>query len=41
MKTLLSVRVVKQWYRFPREAEEALSLELLKSRMDGALSYLV
>jgi len=33
--------VVRHWPRLPREAVAALSLEVLKARLDGALSNLV
>jgi len=32
--------VVRLWYRLPRKAVEAPSLETLKARLDGALSSL-
>jgi len=35
------MRVVKHWHRLPREAVDAPSLEVLKARLDGALSNLV
>jgi len=35
------MRVVKHWHRLPREAVAAPSLEVLKARLDGALSSLV
>ena len=35
-KKFLTVRVVRQWYRLPREA-----VDVLKARLDGALSNLV
>jgi len=35
------MRVVKHWNRLPREAVNALSLEVFKARLDGALSNLV
>ena len=34
-------RVVKHWNRLPREVVDALSLEVFKARLDGALSNLV
>ena len=34
-------RVVRHWNRLPREAVNALSLEVFKTRLDGALSSLV
>jgi len=35
------MRVVKHWNRLPREVVAACSLEVLKARLDGALSNLV
>ena len=32
------IRVVRPWNRLPREMVDALSLETLKVRLDGALS---
>jgi len=32
---------VRCWYRLPREAVDALSLEVFKTRLDGALGNLV
>ncbi|PKU39818.1 hypothetical protein llap_9876 [Limosa lapponica baueri] len=40
-KKLFSVRVVRHWNRLPREAVDAPSLEVVKARLDGALSNLV
>jgi len=40
-KEFFTVRVVKDWHRFPREAVEAPSLEPFKARLDRALSNLV
>ncbi|KFR12991.1 hypothetical protein N306_11116, partial [Opisthocomus hoazin] len=40
-KKSFTVRVVKHWNRLPREAVAAPSLEMLKARLDGALSNLV
>jgi len=40
-KKLFTVRVVKHWKRFPREAVAAPSLEVFKARLDRALSNLV
>ena len=34
-------RVVRYWNRLPREAVDALSLEVFKARLDGALGSLV
>jgi len=35
------MRVVRHWLRLPREAVDALSLEVFKARLDGALSNLM
>jgi len=35
------MRVVRHWHRLPREAVDVPSLDLLKARLDGALSNLV
>lgn len=35
------MRVVRHWNRFPREAVDASSLEVLKDRLDGTLSNLI
>jgi len=40
-KKFFTVRVVKHWHRFPREAVAAPSLEVFKARLDGSLSNLV
>ncbi|KFR10398.1 hypothetical protein N306_00832, partial [Opisthocomus hoazin] len=40
-KQFFTMRVVKHWNRLPREAVNALSLEVFKARLDGALSNLV
>ncbi|KFR00781.1 hypothetical protein N306_04782, partial [Opisthocomus hoazin] len=40
-KKLFTMRVVKHWNRLPREAVDAPSLEVLKARLNGALSNLV
>ena len=34
-------RVVRNWNRLPREVVDALSLEVFKTRLDGALGSLV
>jgi len=39
-KKLFTMRVVKHWDRLPREAVDAPSLEVFKTRLDGALSNL-
>ncbi|KFR06295.1 hypothetical protein N306_04467, partial [Opisthocomus hoazin] len=40
-KKFFTMRVVKHWNRFPREAVYAPSLEVFKARLDGALRNLV
>ncbi|KGL88766.1 hypothetical protein N301_06491, partial [Charadrius vociferus] len=40
-KKFFTLRVVRHWNRLPREAVEAPSLEVFKTRLDGALSNLV
>jgi len=40
-KKFFTLRVVKLWYRLPREAVAAPSLSVFKARLDGALSNLV
>jgi len=40
-KEFFTLRVVRHWNRLPREVVDALSLELFKARLDGALSSLV
>ncbi|GAB0193693.1 hypothetical protein GRJ2_001834600 [Grus japonensis] len=40
-KKLFMMRVVRHWNGLPREVVGALSLEVLKARLDGALSNLV
>ncbi|PKU30570.1 hypothetical protein llap_19126 [Limosa lapponica baueri] len=40
-KKFFPVRVVRHWNRLPREAVDAPSLEVFKTRLDGALSNLV
>jgi len=37
-KKFLTMRVVRQWNRLPREAVAAPSLEVFKARLDGALN---
>ncbi|KAK4829422.1 LOW QUALITY PROTEIN: hypothetical protein QYF61_004297 [Mycteria americana] len=39
-KKFFTVRVVRHWNRLPREAAHALSLEVFRARLDGALSNL-
>ena len=36
-----TMRVVRCWHRLPREVVDALSLEVFKAWLDGALSSLV
>jgi len=40
-KKLFTMRVVKHWHRLPRDAVATPSLEVLKAKLDGALSNLV
>ena len=40
-KKFFTMRVVRHWNGLPREAVDALSLEVFKARLDGALSNLV
>jgi len=40
-KKFFTMGVVRHWNRLPREAVNALSLEVFKLRVDGALSNLV
>ena len=40
-KKFFTVRVVRHWNRLPREAVDDPSLEVLKTRQDGALRNLV
>jgi len=40
-KKFFTLRVVRQWQRFSREAVDAPSLEVFQARLDGALSNLV
>ncbi|KFV04039.1 hypothetical protein N339_05790, partial [Pterocles gutturalis] len=37
---VITIRVVRQWHRLPREAVDAPSLEVFKARLDEALSNL-
>jgi len=39
-KKFFTMRVVKRWNRLPREVVDAPSLEILKARLDRALSNL-
>lgn len=36
-----TIRVVRQWNRLPREAVDALTMEMLKIRLDVALSNFI
>ncbi|KFO81396.1 hypothetical protein N303_01605, partial [Cuculus canorus] len=36
-----TMRVVRHWYKLPREAVDAPSLEIFKARLDGALGSLI
>jgi len=40
-KKFFTVRVVRPWHRFPREAVAAPSLGVFRARLDRALSNLV
>ena len=40
-KKFFTVRVVRHWDRLPREAVDALSLEVFKVRLDEALGNLI
>ncbi|KFQ14564.1 hypothetical protein N330_13200, partial [Leptosomus discolor] len=40
-KKFFTLRVVTQWNRLPKEVVDAPSLEVFKTRLDGALSNLV
>ncbi|KFZ56200.1 hypothetical protein N321_02008, partial [Antrostomus carolinensis] len=40
-KKFFTVRVVRHWNRLPKEVVDAPSLEVLKARLDEALSNLV
>ena len=39
-KKFFTVRVVRHWHRLSREVVDALSLEMLKARLDGAWNNL-
>ncbi|KFO53995.1 hypothetical protein N302_14582, partial [Corvus brachyrhynchos] len=40
-KKFFTVRVVRHWNMFPREAVDAPSLSVFSAKLDGALSSLV
>ncbi|KFV06303.1 hypothetical protein N340_14081, partial [Tauraco erythrolophus] len=40
-KKFFSLRVVRQWNRFPREVVDVPSLEVFSVRLEGALSNLI
>ncbi|KFU96637.1 hypothetical protein M959_03640, partial [Chaetura pelagica] len=40
-RKFFTVRVVRHWPRLPREVVDAPSLEVFKTRLDGALTNLV
>ncbi|KFO86760.1 hypothetical protein N320_07612, partial [Buceros rhinoceros silvestris] len=40
-KKFFTLRVVKHWQRFPREVDDAPSLETFKVKLDGALGNLM
>ncbi|KFM00723.1 hypothetical protein AS27_12790, partial [Aptenodytes forsteri] len=40
-KKFFMLRVVKHWYRLPRQVVDAPSLETFQVRLDGALSNLI
>lgn len=40
-KKFFAVTVVRHWNRFPRETREVPSLEIVKTRLNGALSKVV
>ena len=40
-KKYFTMRLVRHWDRLPREVVDAPTLELLKVRLDGALSHLI
>jgi len=41
MKKFFTVRLMRHWNRLLREIVDALSVEVFKARLDGALSNLV
>ena len=40
-KRFFTVKVVRHWYRLPREVVDAPSLAVFKARLDEALSNLI
>ena len=40
-KKVFTIRAVKHWHRLPREVVDAPPLEMVKVRLDGALSSLI
>ncbi|KFP90988.1 hypothetical protein N311_08662, partial [Apaloderma vittatum] len=40
-KKIFSVRVMRHWNRFPREAVDVPTLKVFKAKLDRALSNLV
>ena len=40
-RKFFTMRVVRCWNRLPREVVDALTLEVLRARLDGALGSLV
>jgi len=40
-KKFFTVRVLRHWNRLPREAADALSPDMFKVRLDGALGNLI
>ena len=40
-KKFFTVKIVKHWNKLPSEVVDAPSLEMLKARLDGAVSNLV
>ena len=40
-KKFFTVKIVKHWNKLPSEVVDAPSLEMLKARLDGALSNMV
>ncbi|KFO69564.1 hypothetical protein N303_08972, partial [Cuculus canorus] len=40
-RNFFTMRVVRHWNRLPKEAVDALSLEVFKARLDGVFGSLV